>query len=46
MVRDRSHRSSDGQGRKAVGEFHRSCRQFYPIPLNQLTPTTGMRALP
>jgi phenylpropionate dioxygenase-like ring-hydroxylating dioxygenase large terminal subunit len=34
--------ASDGP----IGEFRRFCRQFYPIPLNQLTPTTGMRALP
>lgn len=34
--------ASDGP----IGEFRRFCKQFYPVALSQVTPSTGMRTLP
>lgn len=34
--------ASDGP----IGEFRRFCKQFYPAPLSQVTPSSGMRPLP
>lgn len=34
--------ASDGP----IGEFRRYCRQFYPVPLGQVTPSHGINSLP
>jgi hypothetical protein len=34
--------ASDGP----IGEYRRFCKQFYPVALGQVTPSTGMRTLP